>query len=70
MVVTQEPSLTRGMPGAVERDIDRALLMLVSSGCTVEEIVRALGLPLHVVHQRLVELRRLIEDVSQLSSSY
>ena len=70
MVVTQEPSWSRAMPGSVERDLDRALLSLVSSGCTIEEIVRALGLPLRDVHRRLVELRHFIEDVSQLSSSY
>lgn len=70
MVTTQQRIADREGPGSVQRDIDIDLLHLVSSGCTVEEIVRELRLSLSDVHNRLVRLRHVIEDVSRVSSSH
>ena len=70
VVTTQRSVADRDGPGAVQRDVDIDLLYLVSSGCTVEQIVQELHLPLRDVHSRLVRLRHVIEDVSRVSSSY
>ena len=70
MVTTQESIADRDGSGSLQRDVDIDLLYLVSSGCTVEQIVQELRLPLGDVHNRLVRLRHAIEDVSRVSSSY
>ena len=68
MVKTQGRVSDRGEPGSLERDIDVELLSLVWSGCDVDGIVRELRLPLREVHQRLVSLRLVIEDVAHSAS--
>ena len=70
VVATQDQHARRGQPGPIRRDLDADLLSLVTSGCTLEEIVRALGLDLDEVHRRLVRLRLVIEDVSRATSSH
>ena len=69
-MATQEHLTRWGDPGPISRDLDGELLSLVTSGCTVEEIVQALGLELDEVHRRLVRLRLVIEDVSRASASH
>lgn len=69
MVTTQEPMANRAEPGFISRDLNADLLSLVSSGCTVEDIVQRLGLTLDEVHSRLVDLRLIIEDVSRATST-
>lgn len=65
MVYTSK-TRSRGIQrGASSGDVDRALLSLVASGCTVEEIVSTLSLSLREVHLRLVKLRLIIHDVSR-----
>ena len=70
MVTTKGSTTNRGKPGSIERGVDVTLLSLVSSGCTVEELVGELGLSLGEVHNRLVKLRRVIEDVSRTTPGY
>ena len=65
MVATKGSTTNRGKSGSIEREVDVTLLSLVSSGCTVEQLIGELGLPLGEVHNRLVKLRRVIEDVSR-----
>ena len=69
MVTSQEHLTRRGDPGPLAGDLDGDLLSLVTAGCTVEEIVRALGLELDEVHRRLVRLRLVIEAVSHATAS-
>jgi hypothetical protein len=68
VVTTQGPIADRDEPGVIHREIDIELLSLVSSGYDVEQIVQRLRLPLSVVHRRLVQLRRVIDDVSRSPS--
>ena len=69
-MTSQEHLTRRDYPGPIARDLDGDLLSLVTAGCTVEEIVRALGLDLDEVHRRLVRLRLVIEDVSRATASH
>ena len=70
MVATKGSTKNRGKPGSIEREVDVTLLSLVSSGCTVEQLVGELGLPLGEVHNRLVKLRRAIESVARATPRY
>jgi hypothetical protein len=70
VVATKGSTTNRGKPGSIEREVDVTLLSLVSSGYTVEQLVGELGLPLGEVHNRLVKLRRVIEDVSRTTPGY
>jgi hypothetical protein len=65
VVATKSFMTNRDEPGSIEREVDVTLLSLVSSGCTVEQLVGELGLPLGELHSRLVKLRRFIEHVSR-----
>ena len=61
---------SRRITGPRNRDVDADLLALVMSGYTLEQIVEMLGLRLDDVYQRLLKLRRFIEDAARISSNH
>lgn len=65
---TQKGASSRAT-GSLNRDIDKVLLSLVTSGCSIDDIVVLLHLPLDEVHRRLVKLRLAIEDLSASTSN-
>ena len=65
----RQPTADRSRSGSVDSDLDIDLLSLVSAGCTIEQIMRELGLPARDVYRRLVNLRHFIEVFSLTSST-
>lgn len=69
MVETHIRGRGRRNGGPVYRDIDAELLVLIASGCSLDQIVERLDVPMDEVHKHLVRLRLVIEEFTGATSN-